>query len=61
MKDVIQIYRKKNGRFSKRSYAFDDDKVIAALEQSIVRSLKRALWLGALIGFTIGLVIGVLL
>lgn len=59
MKDVVQIHRKKNGRFSKRSYAFDDDKIIAALEQSIVRSLKRALWLGALIGFMVGLGVGI--
>lgn len=61
MKDVIQTYRDSKGRYTNKGYAFDDDKIIAALEQSIVRSLKKALWLGALIGFTIGLVIGVLL
>lgn len=59
MKDVIQIHRKKNGRFSKRSYAFDDEKVMAALEQWIVKYVKRALAVGALIGFTVGLGIGV--
>lgn len=59
MKDVIQIHRKKNGRFSKRSYAFDDDKVMEALAHSLARTIQKALAVGFLIGFVAGLGIGV--